>query len=148
MKANTMALLLGGLLPAILFGVSGVFQKTSAKAGMGTGPYLMVIGFVVVVVGGVVAAVQRDATVNWTRASYACAYGLLWAAGIACIAVAVGRFDGQISQLVPLYNMNTLVAVAVGLVFLSEWRNVQVGLLLLATGLTIAGGVLAAAAVK
>ncbi len=33
MKTNTLALLVGGLLPAVLFGVSGVFQKTSAKAG-------------------------------------------------------------------------------------------------------------------
>jgi hypothetical protein len=56
--------------------------------------------------GGAVAAVQRDATVNWTSASHACACacGVLWSAGIACIAVAVGRFDGQISQLVPLYK--------------------------------------------
>ena len=148
MKANTLALLVGGLLPAILFGVSGVFQKTSAKAGIGTGPYLIVIGLVVVAVGVAVAVVQRDTTINWASAAHACAYGVLWAAGIACIAVAVGRFDGQISQLVPLYNMNTLVAVAVGLVVLSEWRNVQVGVLLLATVLTLAGGVLAAASVK
>jgi hypothetical protein len=44
--------------------------------------------------------------------------------------------------------MNTLVAVAVGLVVLSEWRNVQVGVLLLAMALTIAGRVLAAVSVK
>ncbi len=148
MKANVAALLVGGLVPAFLFGVSAVFQKTSARAGIATGPYLVVIGLVVVAVGGVVTAVQGDAAVTWAGAAHACACGALWAAGVACIAVAVGRFDGQISQLVPLYNMNTLVAVAVGLIALSEWRNVQVGLLLPATALTVAGGVLAAASVR
>lgn len=144
MKASTLSLLVGGLLPAILFGVSGVFQKTSARAGIGTGPYLMVVGAVVVVMGGVFTVVQRDTTVNGESALHASAYGVLWSLGIACIAIALAHYGGQISQLVPLYNMNTLVAVVVGLVVLSEWRDVQLGKLLAATVLSIAGGILAA----
>ncbi|MCB9143176.1 MAG: hypothetical protein H6646_12980, partial [Anaerolineales bacterium] len=54
------------------------------------------------------------------------------------------RFDGQISQLVPLYNMNTLVAVLIGLVVLAEWRTVDPRKLAIAAILIVLGGILAA----
>jgi uncharacterized membrane protein len=144
MKLNTLSLVVGGLLPALLFGMSGVIQKTSARAGIGTGPFLMVVGIVVVAIGGIFTAVEQDTTMNWLSTLYAGVFGVLWAVGIGSIAIALGRYDGQISQLVPLYNMNTLVAVVIGLVVLSEWQSVQPGRLLLGAILTIAGGVLAA----
>lgn len=101
MKMNT-SLLVGGFLPAILFGVSGVIQKVSAKAGIGTGPFLIVVGIVVVILGGLFTTFEQDLTVNWLGAMHAGIFGVLWALGIASIAIALGRYDGQISQLVPL----------------------------------------------
>jgi uncharacterized membrane protein len=148
MQKNTLALLIGGLLPAILFGVSGVIQKTSARAGIGTGPYLIVVGIVVVVMGGIFTAVEQDMTINGQSGLLAGVFGVLWALGIGSIGIALGRYQGQISQLVPLYNMNTLVAVVIGLVILSEWQSVQPGRLLLGSLLTIAGGVLAATSAR
>jgi uncharacterized membrane protein len=144
MQKATVALLIGGLLPAVLFGISGVLQKTSAKAGIGTGPYLVVIGLVVVTVGLTVTVIQGDRTINLQSALNTCAYGLFWSSGIMCIALALGRYDARISQLVPLYNMNTLVAVGLGLLVLGEWKEVNSWQLLLGAGLAVAGGVLAA----
>lgn len=46
MSTATLAPLIGGLLPATLFGISGVLQKSAARAGIGTGPYLIAIGAV------------------------------------------------------------------------------------------------------
>jgi hypothetical protein len=77
MTKSTLGILIGGLLPALLFGVSQLFQKTSMRAGIGVGPYLMIIGFVVVLAGGVIAVLQRDVTLNPTSAGHAAAYGLL-----------------------------------------------------------------------
>jgi uncharacterized membrane protein len=148
MKSSTMALVVGGLLPALLFGMSGVIQKVSTKQGIGTGPFLIVTGIVVVLVGGVFTLIEQDTTVNWLSGSNAALFGVLWALGIGSIAIALGRYEGQISQLVPLYNMNTLVAVVIGLVALSEWQNMQPGRLLLGAVLTIAGGVLAATSAR
>jgi uncharacterized membrane protein len=148
MNKTTLGLLVGGLLPAVLFGLSSVFQKTSARAGIGTGPYLVVVGLVVTLVGVVVTVAQQDTTVNGTSCLHAIAYGALWASAIGCIALALSRYDAQISQLVPLYNMNTLVAVVAGLVVLAEWRDVQFGRLLAGAVLIFAGGVLAATSSK
>jgi hypothetical protein len=148
MSNATLALLIGGLLPAVCFGLSGAVQKVAAQAGIGTGPYLVVIGLVVAAVGGVVTAAGGDTTLSRAGGGYAALFGLLWATGVGSIAVALGRYDARISQLVPLYNMNTLVAVVVGLAALGEWQAVQPGRLLLATALTAAGGVLAATSAR
>lgn len=148
MQNKTLALLLGGVVPAFLFGISGVLQKTSNRAGIGTGPYLIFAGLAVLITGVIFAAVQQDLTLNRASALQTCLFGGLWALGSAAIACSLGRYGGQISQLVPLYNMNTLVAVVVGLVMLSEWRTVDLTRLGMATVLTIAGGVLAATSSK
>jgi len=144
MKTNTIGLILGGVLPAVLLGLSSVFQKTGNKAGIGAGPYLLVVGGVVLAVGLVLTAIQRDLTINWTSATHGAAGAALWAVGMACIATALGRYNAQLSQLVPLYNMNTLVAVGVGLIVLGEWQSVHPVKILAASALTIGGGVLAA----
>lgn len=146
MQKATLALLVGGLLPALLFGISGVLQKTSARAGIGTGPYLIVIGLVVVTVGIIVTVVQGDWTVNIRSVTNTCAYGVFWASGIMCIALALGRYDARISQLVPLYNMNTLVAVGLGMTLLGEWREVNPWQLSIGAVLAVLGGILAATA--
>ena len=148
MKHHMLSLLLGGLLPAVLFGVSGVMQKACARAGIGTGPYLAITGMAVLTVGGLLTLVENDMTVSRRSAAYTAVFGALWATGVGCIAIALRQYGGQISQLVPLYNMNTLVAVFIGLVILSEWREVQWGRLLLASLLMVSGGILAATSSK
>jgi len=144
MQKTTLAILIGGLLPAVLFGISAVMQKASVKAGIGTGPYLIVIGLVALTAGIAVTAIQGDRTVSLQSALNTCAYGIFWSSGIMCIAVALRQYDARISQLVPLYNMNTLVAVGLGLMVLGEWRQVNAWRLLFGAGLAVVGGVLAA----
>lgn len=148
MKPQTLALLIGGILPAIFLGVSGVIQKSSAKAGIGTGPYLMVVGLVVLAMGFVFTYVQNDWNINLTSSAYTVLYAILWSLGVAGIAIALNRYDANISQLVPLYNMNTLVAVLIGLILFGEWKDLNLTRLFLATVLTIAGGVFAAYSTK
>ncbi|MFG0332427.1 MAG: hypothetical protein ACF8TS_03605 [Maioricimonas sp. JB049] len=146
MNTKQIALLLGGVLPALLLGVSGIFQKLSTSSGSGTGPFLIVVGGTTAVVGGLFLLNEPDTGFNLRSSLFAGLFGIVWAVSMGLIAIALGRFDAQISQLVPLYNMNTLVAVGLGLVFLAEWRNVNSLQLLLASLLIIAGGILAARA--
>jgi drug/metabolite transporter (DMT)-like permease len=148
MSKATLALLVGGLLPAVLFGVSGIFQKTATRAGIGTGPYLIAIGAVVLLAGIAVTVVQGDSAATREGVAWACGYGVLWSAGIACIAMALAQYDAQISQLVPLYNMNTLVAVAIGMTALGEWREVVPWRVIAGAALAVVGGVLVATAAR
>jgi drug/metabolite transporter (DMT)-like permease len=95
-----------------------------------------------------VTLAQGDSTATREGVAWACGYGVLWSVGIACIAVALAQYDAQISQLVPLYNMNTLVAVAIGMVALGEWREVVPWRVVAGAVLAVAGGVLVATAAR
>lgn len=143
MNRHQLSLLVGGVLPAICLGLSGVCQKLSAAGGIGTGPFLIVIGLTSAVVGLFFCA---DGDLSWTRKGVVAAgcFGLFWAVGTGCIGLALKKYGAQISQLVPLYNMNTLIAVAIGLVAFAEWRTVQPLRISLAAVLIVAGGILAA----
>ena len=146
MDHKTLAIVLGGVLPAILLGIAGIFQKFSANGGIGTGPFLIGVGLTTVVVGGVFVVVERQAVITGQSAVFTLLYGLVWATATGFVAISLSRYGGQISQLVPLYNMNTLVAVLLGLVIFAEWRNVDPWKLLAAAVLIVAGGVLASRA--
>ena len=146
MDHKVIAILLGGVLPALMLGVASIFQKFSANGGIGTGPFLIGVGITTVLVGGIFLAVEKQVTVTGQSAAFTLLYGLVWAAATGFVAIALRRYGGQISQLAPLYNMNTLVAVVLGLIIFAEWKNVDPWKLLLAAVLIVAGGVLASRA--
>jgi hypothetical protein len=60
------------------------------------------------------------------------------------VAFTLTRYSTPISKLVPLYNMNTLVAVCIGLVAFAEWKDVQVPQLIAGSVLVVLGGTLVA----
>ena len=148
MSKQGLAILIGGLLPAFFLGVSGVLQKTASRTGIAPGPYILIIGLVVAAVGGIVTLAQRDATFTASGAIQTAGFAVLWSAGIFGIMLGLGKYEGQVSVIVPLYNMNTLVAVGIGLVLLGEWQGVNLWRLVAGAVLIVAGGVLAGTSVK
>ncbi|RBP45133.1 glucose uptake protein [Roseimicrobium gellanilyticum] len=146
MTRQHLALLVGGALPAILLGISSAGQKLSAMAGTAPGVFLIVTGLVTTVVGAAFCVGDQDWKWSASGAGYACLFGLCWAAATGFVSLALKKFDAQISQLVPLYNMNTLVAVMIGLIVFAEWRTIHPGKILTAAALIIAGGVIASKA--
>lgn len=148
MSKQWMAIVIGGLLPAVFLGLPGVLQKTASRTGVAPGPYILTIGLVVAVVGGIVTLVQRDAAFTTSGAVQTAGFAVLWATAILGIMLGLGKYEGQVSVIVPLYNMNTLVAVGIGLVLLGEWQGVNLWRLLAGAALIVAGGVLAGTSVK
>jgi uncharacterized membrane protein len=148
MSKQTFAILIGGLLPAVLNGVAGVHQKTAAKTGIGPGPYVLIIGTVAALIGGAITLVTRDASVTWTGAGHTAGFAVLWSAAIVAIMLALGRYEGPVSVIVPLYNINTLIAVLLGLIVLGEWAGVDKWRLIVGAVLIVVGGTLAGTSVK
>ena len=148
MSKQTLAILIGGLLPALLYGGAGVLQKTASRTGIGPGPYILIIGLVATVIGAVLTFVSRDTSVTWSGAAQTAGFAVLWSAAIVSIMLALGRFEGPVSVIVPLYNMNTLIAVLLGLLVLGEWDGVNHWQLLAGAVLIVAGGALAGTSVK
>jgi hypothetical protein len=146
MTPQVLGILIGGLLPAVFYGLSTLFSKASTKEGIGIGVYLMITGVAIVLTGVGFFAFQADKTVSVRSAAYAGGFGVLWAIGTGLVAIGLTRFGIPLGKLVPLYNMNTLIAVLLALWIFSEWQNVKVTQLLLGAFLIVIGGIFVAKA--
>ena len=140
MTNQTIGLLIGGLLPAVFYGISGVFAKPATEAGIGIGLYILLIGLAVSLTGLLIYGFSPDNTISLRSGIFTVAVGLTWAISAAGVAVALASYQVPVSRLVPLYNMNTLVAVLLGLVIFAEWKDVQTAKLVGGAVLIAIGG--------
>lgn len=143
MAAQTFGYLLGGIIPALLLGIYSVLQKVSTKQGIGPGMLMVVMGLNIMIVGFVYCFVSKEYSITIRSGLSASITGIVWGIATVLIAVALAKYNVAISKLVPLFNMNTLVAVCLGLIVFSEWKNVHVLQLAAASLLIIIGGILA-----
>lgn len=143
MSFKYLGLIVGGLLPALLLGFAGVFQKLATNHPLGTGPFLMLTGLTTCLIGGLYSLLDRDWEISRNGALMTFVFSLFWSTSTGLILIAMRKFGASISQLAPLYNLNTLVAVLAGLLLLAEWRSVHPTRILLASVLIICGGLLA-----
>ena len=139
-------LLIGGLIPALMFGVAGFLQKATMRTGAGLGPYLLCIGLGVVTLGGVMTLAGGGAarTISPKATLMAGSIGLAWGLGMWLVAIGISRYGAPLAKVAPLYNMNTLVVVVLALIFFAEYRDVVVAKLILGASLIMVGGYLVA----
>jgi hypothetical protein len=146
MSPQNLGLIIGGLLPALCYGLTGVFAKPATAAGIGVGWYVAIVGAAILLTGMAIQLLQGGAAPTLRAGVFATLAGVTWAIGTAGVAIALLRYDALLSHIVPLYNLNTLVAVVIGLTVFAEWRDVNVLKLLAGTVLITAGGALVAGA--
>ncbi len=144
MTSKSTALLLGGFLPALIYGGSALFQKISTSLGISLSAYLVATGIGVAIVGIGFYIFENSFAFSIKSGLYACAFGLTWGIASGLVAYTLLNFKMPISQLVPLYNMNTLVAVILALIVFSEWRELHTIKLLSGSALIVAGAILVA----
>ena len=136
------ALLVGGVAPAVLLGLSTVLMRLSIGAGASTSLYLTAVGVTIAVVGGAATAVTGASGGGARAIGFAIAMGLSWTGAIACMSYGFGALKLPVSIVAPLTNSNALVAVALGVALLGEWRNVDLRYALAGAGLIGAGSTL------
>jgi len=146
MSSENIALLIGGIVPALLLGIFPLLQKSATNSGIGIGPYIISAGVGIVIVGVVLCFICRDNTFTLTSSSKALFSGVIWAGASACILIALIHYQAPITKLIPLVNTNSLIAVVLGLLIFSEWKNVNVTQLCIATAIIIFGSILVAKA--
>lgn len=139
-------LLVGGLLPALLFGVTGILQKAYGRAGGGTGWYLPLVGLGVAVTGLAAMPALGDRELTARATATALGIGISWGLGMIAVVLGIDRYGAPLAKLAPLYNLNTLVVVLLALVLFAESRQVDVARLLGGAALIMAGAALVARA--
>lgn len=142
MSETQLGIVIGGLVPALLFGIAGICQKLSNQHGISTGAYVLSVGLGVVLVGIALCLWNTSQTVSVKAVIPAVAMGLCWGAGVVLVAMAINNYKTTLSVLAPLYNMNTLVTVVGALFIFSEWKDVNVVRLVIGAILIVGGGVL------
>jgi len=142
-----LGLLVGCFLPALFYGVSSVFAKTSSNAGMSVaGHHLFFIGLAVSLTGALFNVVWPGTVPSVAAAISSSMQGFLWALGTGGVVLGLVKYQAPLAKLVPLYNMNTLVTAGLALVLFAEWRDTHPIRLLMGAGLIVLGGVLVSGA--
>ncbi|MBI2377277.1 MAG: hypothetical protein HYV07_24970 [Deltaproteobacteria bacterium] len=138
-------LLLGGLLPAVLFGLDAVCSKLAVRAGVGAASLMTLTGVAMATVGFILTRVLKESLPSAAAAVPALAKGLCSGLGIGLVGFAIMK-GAPLSKITPIYNANGLVAVAISLVFFAEAASLDVSRLLLGTVLVVTGAALVASA--
>jgi len=142
MSPQQLGLIVGGLLPALLYGLAGIFAKVSTTAGMPVGAHLVCIGVMVSLVGAIMQQVLPAPLPSTGAMISSSMLGILWGLGTGFVALGLLKYQAPLSKLVPLYNMNTLITVMLALIIFLEWKTVDPFKLSVGAILVIVGGLL------
>jgi glucose uptake protein GlcU len=146
MDSRLLPLVLGGFIPAVFYGLAGVLQKASARAGASAPLYVIGFGLATFLTGLVYRQIVSDSTFSSRGLLLALLAGALFATGAGLITNTLIQYDASIAQLSPLYNMNILVTVALGLLLFAEWNTVSATRVLIGTVVILVGGWLVSSA--
>jgi hypothetical protein len=141
---QTVGLVIGGFLPALVYGLGGFMQKICSQNGIALGYYVISGGLGMVIVGLIVLAFSVDRQVSLGAVLLTIALGMCSATGMALVGIALVKYKISIAKLSPLYNMNTLVTVSLGLFLLSEWKEVHATKVFVGAAMITLGGILVA----
>lgn len=135
-------LLIGGLLPAIIFGIAGLCQKWGSTQGLGLGGYVVSVGFGCLSIGLLLWLFTGEQNFSVKAAIPAYLLGVFWAIGVTAVSFSLSHYGASLAKITPLYNMNTLVTVVGALLIFNEWKDVHLLRLVIGSLLIVAGGVL------
>ena len=125
----------------MVLGLTGPLMKSAIRAGIGVGEFLVLFGITLAIVGALSRIRTGAGKTSRGAVITGIVTGILWSLGTGLNLVALGRFDANISQLTPLFNMNTLVVVLLGLWIYKEHQMVRPLPLVLGAGMVVFGAV-------
>lgn len=114
-------------------------MRASPGAGASIPLYLPIIGSIVALFGWSAPFWPGGSVFAVRSVLFAAAMETTWTIAIACMAYGMGVLKLPVSIIAPLTNSNALIAVLVGAVAFSEWRNLHLSLVALGTLLTCTG---------
>ena len=142
MTQTQIGIVLGGLVPATLFGITGLFQKFSANQPIILGALMMTEGIGVLTEGTIISLINPTQSFGFRAAIPSFIVGASWGTGMSLVATAITKYKTPLSQVTPLYNMSTLLTVGAALIVFSEWKDVIMANLLAGTVCIVLGGIL------
>lgn len=142
MNSNYIGIILGGIVPAILFGVGGYFVKASNQEGISINYFILFSGIGILIVSILAFIIFEGKSVNLRSGAYAFLVGVTWALGMFLVTMALTKYNPPMSIISPLNSTACFVTVLLALIVFSEWKNLHVVRLVIGTILIVAGAML------
>ena len=142
MSNDSLGIIIGGIAPAIILGFFMVFQKLATRNGAGPGQFLVILGSISALIGGILFFSQDNTKfpangIIWSVASSTC-----WGISMAGVAYALFKYHIPIGKLNPIFNTNTLTSVLISIIFLGEWNQVNVYRVIIGAIIIITGAII------
>ena len=148
MNSNLMGIMIGGVLPAIIFGVGGVFVKASSQQGISLNYFTLLSGTGAIVISLLSFLIFKEKSINIQSGLSASLVGVTWVAGILFVSMALTKYNTPLSIISPLNCTACLVTVLLAMFIFSEWKETQSMRLLIGTVLIIIGAMLVSTSTK
>ena len=109
-----------GLIAAVCFGITTVMFKAAQQKG-NLSPYHVsfIFGLGIILLFGVLLIFNPIAKIEWKPSALALTAGIIWGIGMIAVAIAIAQ-KADVARLAPIYNINTLITVLLGIIFLHE----------------------------
>ena len=109
-----------GLIAAFFFALNTILYKVAQQKGNFSSNYgIFMFGIGVVIVSVVFFLSKPSFEFEWKYSSLAIIAGAVWAIGMIMVAIALSQ-KADVARLAPIYNINTILAVLMGVIFLHE----------------------------
>jgi drug/metabolite transporter (DMT)-like permease len=148
MNSNYIGMILGGIIPAIIFGLGGIFVKASNQQGISFNYFTLLSGIGVIVISILSFIVFEEKSINIKSGLNAFLVGSTWACGVLLVAMALTKYDTPMSIISPLNGTACLFTVLLALFIFSEWKEINAIRLFIGTVLIIAGVMLVSTSSK
>lgn len=139
-------IIIGGVIPAILWGGTAILQKLSAATSLGPGRYLTLLGLVTFIGGLLYSYFTNEAGFNLKGSLYALYAGGAYALATGLMSYALWHYGVPILRITPILSANVLIPVAAGIWIFGEGAGVNVWQLSIGVFMVIAGVVVVTSA--
>ena len=135
--------ILYGIIAAIFFGINTIIFKIAIQKGnLNPGYASLFFGIGILIVFLLYYLINPSWQFEWKSTSLAVIAGMTWAIGGLALAIALFR-KGNVAQLAPIYNANTIIAVILGIILLKEIPNAsQMVRIIIGSVMVVVGAVL------
>lgn len=148
MNSNYIGIVLGGIVPAILFGIGGYFVKASNQEGISINYFIFFSGIGILIISILAFIVFEGKLINLRSGTYAFLVGVTWALGMFLVTMALTKYNPPMSIIAPLNSTACFFTVLLALIVFSEWKDLHIIRLVIGTVLIVVGAMLVSTSSK
>ena len=109
-----------GLIATVFFALNTILYKAAQQKGNFSPNYgILMFSVGIIIVAGVFFLFKPSFEFEWKSSGLAIIAGAVWAIGMIAVVIAISQ-KADVARLAPIYNINTILAVLMGIIFLKE----------------------------